>query len=242
MLTRPWPVRLWLIRHGQSVGNLADEAARAAGAEEIRLDERDPDVALSALGEQQAAAVGRIWPPGERPSRVMCSPFARARSTARLALGAAGLDVPVHLDERLRERDLGVFDGLTAAGITRRYPDETARRALLGKFYYRPPGGESWVDVALRVRSFVADRLRESPEPVAVFSHQAVLLVFRYVLESLDEAEVLRIDREAPFRNGALTEYAAGGDGLVLVRHDDDGHLTEEGTVATATRSVRADV
>ena len=36
------------------------------------------------------------------------------------------------------------------------YPDEAKRRDLLGKFYYRPPGGESWADVALRIRSVLA--------------------------------------------------------------------------------------
>ena len=58
-------------------------------------------------------------------------------------------------DERLRERDFGAFDGMTGAGIREQYPDEAKRRDLLGKFYYRPPGGESWADVALRVRSLL---------------------------------------------------------------------------------------
>ena len=58
-------------------------------------------------------------------------------------------------DERLRERDFGAFDGMTGAGIREQYPDEAKRRDLLGKFYYRPPGGESWADVALRIRSLL---------------------------------------------------------------------------------------
>ena len=45
---------------------------------------------------------------------------------------------------------------MTGAGIREQYPDEAQRRDLLGKFYYRPPGGESWADVALRIRSLLA--------------------------------------------------------------------------------------
>ena len=65
---------------------------------------------------------------------------------------AGGAPRPV-LDERLRERDLGLFDGMTGQGIKDTYPEEAARRSAMGKFYYRPPGGESWTDVVLRVRS-----------------------------------------------------------------------------------------
>ena len=54
-----WPERLWLVRHGQSAGNVARDAAHAAGLLRIPLDTRDVDVALSLLGEQQADALGR---------------------------------------------------------------------------------------------------------------------------------------------------------------------------------------
>ena len=61
------------------------------------------------------------------------------------------------VDERLRDRELGILDALTAHGVDVRLPAEAARRRWLGKFYYRPPGGEAWTDVALRLRSFLRD-------------------------------------------------------------------------------------
>ena len=60
-------------------------------------------------------------------------------------------------DERLRERDLGAFDRLTGSGIKEAFPEEAERRGAMGKLYYRPPGGESWTDVALRIRSVLSD-------------------------------------------------------------------------------------
>src|SRR5689334_11892492 len=110
------------------MGNLADAAARDAGADELDLDERDADVPLSDTGREQAAAVGR-WlaglPEDERPTSVLGSPYRRAADTARIATDGTGLALTV--DERLRERDLGVLDGLTGDGIRARYPEESER-------------------------------------------------------------------------------------------------------------------
>jgi 2,3-bisphosphoglycerate-dependent phosphoglycerate mutase len=244
------PRRLWLIRHGQSEGNVADEVAKASGAATVGIALRDPDVPLSDLGRRQAAALGRLWSAttaGERPEIpdvVLSSPFQRAYATARLALHQAGVAVDIRRDERLRERDLGVFDGLTALGIRERYPDEAARRARLGKFYYRPPRGESWVDVALRVRSVLGELPRDhAGQAVAIFSHQAVLFVLRYVLEGLSEQEILDIDRQTLFRNGGVTTYVSdGGAPLRLVEHDTTWHLEAEGTPATEGHDTHVEV
>ena len=51
--TQHWPKRLWLVRHGQSQGNVARDAAHEAGLDVIDLDLRDVDVPLSELGHQQ---------------------------------------------------------------------------------------------------------------------------------------------------------------------------------------------
>ena len=47
-----WPARLWIIRHGQSAGNVARDAARQAQLDRIDITGRDVDVPLSPLGEQ----------------------------------------------------------------------------------------------------------------------------------------------------------------------------------------------
>src|SRR4029079_8718018 len=160
-MAQNWPERLGLGRHGQSQGNVARDAADEAGAHEIDIDVRDVDVPLSALGEQQAAAAGRWFAalsPEERPEIVLSSPYVRAKQTAEIickAGGLAGGPARAIVDERLREREFGVFDRLTHKGIRARFPDEAAHRARLGKFYHRAPGGESWADVILRLRSML---------------------------------------------------------------------------------------
>ena len=231
MAATPGPAALWLVRHAESQGNLADAQATDAGAARLELDVRDPDTPLSDTGHDQAAALG-AWlgslPAAERPTAVLSSPYTRAADTARTALGDGGLDVRLRFDERLRERDLGVFDRMTRAGIRDEYPEEAQRRDLLGKFYYRPPGGESWADVALRVRSLLTTaELRHAGERLLVVTHQAVIMVFRYVLEELSEQQLLEIDKREPIANCSVTRYeAASGGDLQLVDVNGVRHLT----------------
>src|SRR3954463_6767474 len=140
------------------MGNAAAAAANQAGAEVIQVGHRDADVPLSPDGEQQSAALGpalgRLLD-GGRPTVVWSSPYVRARQTAEIGLRTGGLSLPIGIDERLRDRELGVLDLLTTRGVEARFPEEAVRRRWLGKFYHRPPGGESWADVVLRVRSFL---------------------------------------------------------------------------------------
>ncbi len=210
-----WPAKLWLVRHGQSQGNVARDLAHEAGHLEIAIDVRDVDVPLSDLGHAQAQSAGEWFAslaPDERPEVILTSPYRRARQTAKAICEAGALaDGPQRpiVDERLREREFGIFDRLTTAGIRARFPEEAAHRKMLGKFYHRPPGGESWADVILRLRSMLNTlNLHYSDRRVLVVCHQVVVLCFRYILEELDEAEILRIDREAEVLNCGVCAYA----------------------------------
>ena len=236
----PWPAALWVVRHGESAGNVARDAAEAAGSDRLELSHRDVDVPLSELGRRQAAALGR-WtaaqPADEQPTVVWSSPYVRARQTAEIALETAGLDLPVIVDERLREREFGVLDGLTRKGITTHYPEESERRKAIGKFYHRPPGGESWVDVAQRLRAVLDEiRMDARGERVLIMAHQVVVLLVRYVVEGLDEATVLGIDREGEVANCSVTayEHEAGVDRLRLVRYNEVAPLEEQDEPVTA--------
>jgi len=236
----PWPAALWVVRHGESAGNVARDLAESQGLEQLDLSHRDIDVPLSDLGRRQAEALGR-WiggqPEEDRPTVVWASPYVRARQTAELALQAAGLDIPTVVDERLREREFGVLDGLTRLGITAQFPDESQRRSMIGKFYHRPPGGESWVDVALRLRAVLDEiRIDARGERVMVMAHQVVVLLTRYVVEGLDERGVLDIDRQGDVANCAVTSYALDREAgrLSLIRYNEVTALEEDDERVTA--------
>ena len=210
-MTPRWPSILWVVRHGQSAGNVARDEAHAAGALRIALDHRDVDVPLSDLGREQATALGKWFAGREvRPDVMLASPYLRARETAELFRDAGGCapDEPICIDERLREKEFGILDGLTTAGVAELIPDQAEFRMLLGKFYHRPPGGESWCDVILRLRSLLDTvSLHYGGRPVMIVAHQVVVLCLRYIIENLSEEEILAIDKQGDVNNCGVTEY-----------------------------------
>jgi broad specificity phosphatase PhoE len=235
---------LGVVRHGQSTGNVLAQEAEAGGLEEIAIPERDADVPLSELGREQARAVGQ-WIAGladrDRPQVAVVSPYLRTRQTAELALAGSG--IPAGLDERLRDRELGVIDLLTARGVEARLPLEAARRRRLGKFYYRPPGGESWADVLLRLRSLLADVRDAYPGGrVLLFGHEAVVMLVRYLVEGLDEASLMAIARGTALGNCSVSSWRSDGSRLRPERFNAVEHLHREGTPATRQEDVNADV
>ena len=236
----PWPATLWVVRHGESAGNVARDAAEAEGLERLDLSHRDVDVPLSDRGRRQAEALGR-WiaeqPEDAQPTVLWTSPYVRAQETAELALKAAGLDLPKVVDERLREREFGVLDGLTRRGITAQFPEESERRAAIGKFYHRPPGGESWTDVLQRLRAVLDDiRTDAHGERVLVMAHQVVVLLTRYILEGMDEREVLDLDADAEVINCSVTSYRYDEEAgrLALERYNEAAPMEEQDEQVTA--------
>jgi probable phosphoglycerate mutase len=199
----------WLtaVRHGESVANAAFAEAERTGSVNAVVDGPDHAVPLTPLGRRQSVALGRrlaALPPGQAPGLALCSPFARARQTL-LALDrtfARG----VGYDERLRDRDMGVLELLTARAVREHHPGEHARRAVLGELYYRPPGGESLADVALRLRSLLAEPLAGS---VLLVAHDAVVQMLRYVLDG----ELM----PDPVANASMSRWRRDRAGLRLI-------------------------
>ncbi|MFB7662929.1 histidine phosphatase family protein [Kitasatospora sp. NPDC056138] len=201
---RALPSVLIATRHGESTANVEFRLAAETGALTVPITSRDADIPLSPHGQRQAHHLGRWWarlPAADRPRAVWCSPYLRTTETARIALARAGglgavpAGLPVRYDERLRDRELGVLEMLTAAAIEKKHPAEAARRRKMGELYYRPPGGESFLDVALRMRSFLRDLCEEEDgRAVLVVSHDCPVLMLRYVLDRLTESQLLELN------------------------------------------------
>ena len=230
----------WLavVRHGQSTGNIAASAAERSGAEVIDIPERDADVPLSVTGREQAGAVRTVFAEmlaDLRPEVAVVSPYRRTRQTAEAAL--ADLPIPTRIDERLRDRELGVLDLLTSRGVQARFPDEARRRDRLGKFYYRPPGGESWTDVLLRLRSLLRDL--ESSR-VVLFAHEATVLLTRYLVEDLDEAALMEIAHRTTVANCSISSWRRRDGLLTPETFNDVSHLPAEGAPVTRQEDVHA--
>ncbi|GLV29175.1 phosphoglycerate mutase [Sphingobium sp. TomTYG75] len=244
MASLHWPSQLIIVRHGQSAGNVARDAATEAQSDRIALSVRDADVPLSGLGREQAQALGHWFGSEEedqRPEVLLSSPYLRAFQTAQIfrEVGGAAAEEPICFDERLREKEFGILDGLTTTGIRNLEADQYEFRQMLGKFYHRPPGGESWCDVILRLRSVMDTiSLHYAGRRVMIFTHQVVVLCLRYIIEGLNEAEILAIDRAGDVANCAISDYVydpshGRNGGLVLRRYNVTAPMEEEETPVT---------
>ncbi|PWI44804.1 histidine phosphatase family protein [Streptomyces sp. ICBB 8177] len=226
---------LTVVRHGQSTANAAFADAERTGARQVPLDGRDADVPLSRLGVAQADALGR-WlaglRPGERPQLVICSPYSRARRTWERMAAASGSNSgglpPVLLDQRLRDREMGVFELHPPAAVAARAPDEAVRRARLGEWFYRPPGGESLADVALRVRDLLhhVDRAAAGRR-VLLVAHDAIAVAVRHVAAGIGAPAP---DDLPPVPNASVTRWRGDGHHLSLAEWGATGHLGECGS------------
>ncbi len=248
--TQKWPDVIWLVRHGESAGNVARSEAEANGQLFINVVQREIDVPLSELGERQAMALGRWFAEmadADKPTVILTSPYQRARETTELIIEHSGIeieDITFAIDERLREKEFGIFDRLTKSGAQELYPEQAEARTTLGKFYYRPPGGESWCDVILRLRSVIDTITREyRRERVLIVAHQVVVNCFRYLFERLTEEAILADDRREDIANCSVTAYQfdpqIGKKGKLALRlFNYVEHLAEAGEPITTKKDI----
>jgi 2,3-bisphosphoglycerate-dependent phosphoglycerate mutase/probable phosphoglycerate mutase len=137
-------LRLVMVRHGQTDFNVE-------GRMQGHLDSE-----LTATGVDQAHRAAQLLV-GYRPDRLISSDLSRAARTAEQIGFATGL--AVSLDERLRETNLGKWEGFTSAQVEVDWPGALA--LWRSDPTWAPPGGESRVDVANRALPVVEELDRE---------------------------------------------------------------------------------
>lgn len=150
-------MRIYLLRHGETADNAA---ARYTGAGDAVLTERGRAQMATAAGLLSGADIRSVW----------CSPSPRALQSAALALP----DVPARQDERLRERDMGIFESLTYSQIAERYPEQCAawQQDWAG---FEIHGGESYHAFYERVAGFWRELLAQEGGDVLLSTHGGVL-------------------------------------------------------------------
>ena len=192
--------KLWLVRHGHTDYNLE---GRYNGV---------TDIPLSKYGMQQAEVLaGTLAKNGVRYAAVYSSSKLRARQTA--AILNRGLDVPVSVDERLREIDLGVWEGMSYGDVDRKYPREVEGRRT-NAAHVRAPGGESALEVAQRMVAATNDIVQAHPQgDVIVVAHGVALATLILTAQGLPLDAVY--DSMPPHAQAVLVEWE-GVKGVVV--------------------------
>ena len=183
------PLHFVLVRHGESEGNLVRAWARAGDnrgwTDEFRRV-HSSQYRLTALGRKQAAGAGN-WIRaniGTHFHRYYVSEYIRALETAAL------LDLPDaswFKTPFLREREAGALDNLTEEEKERDFAAYMLARRN-DSYFWKPPNGESMVDVCLRLHRFLDTVHRgHAGESVIVVCHANVMQAFRILLERLSQ-------------------------------------------------------
>lgn len=135
------------------------------------------DVELSEIGRAQSEA---LKPALARLSLERCVVSPMRRCTQTLQIAAPQLPFEIH--EALREVDFGDWEGKTLEWVERNDPRGLATRRE-DPVHFRPPQGESFADVAARLRELVEELRR--PGSTLVVAHRGTLAVLERLLRGL---------------------------------------------------------
>ena len=167
------PIHLYLARHGETDFNAQ---LRYQGSTDMPLNE---------LGWSQARSLAERVP--AEVSRIVASPLLRAQQTASLVSQARGL--PILTMPEFRERDFGVFEGLTIAETQARYP-ELFEQKVAQQWSAAPPGGETICEVVARVQTGLLQLEAEhGGESVLLVAHGFIARAVRYLVKRWPETD-----------------------------------------------------
>jgi broad specificity phosphatase PhoE len=189
--------RLIFVRHGETDANRE------------RIFAISGNISLNETGRKQACKTAARIAKQFRPQRVLSSYFLRARQSAEII--ATELKLPLGIVDGIHERDLGCLKGEPyerELDLAEQDPAYDRSR----KWLWRPPGGESFEDVRLRVGDAIEElRKQYAGEEVVVVSHGGVMLsLWSHLTNSWEGAE------------------APANCGLILVSFDADRFLSPE--------------
>lgn len=191
------PIDLIFVRHGESEGNIATRAAKR-GDDRWMTDEFSRQHSsrwrLSPKGREQAVVTGEwlrerfseiSW------SKLYVSEYTRALETASL-LGLSPARAKWKISPYLRERSRGSLDRAGAEEMRKMMQTRSWADREITPFYWRPPNGESLVDVVARLRNILGTLHRESPHGHALcVCHGEVMESIRIELERMTERDYI---------------------------------------------------
>jgi 2,3-bisphosphoglycerate-dependent phosphoglycerate mutase len=201
-----------IVRHGQTQWNHRG----------IRQGHLDSD--LTARGIAQAKALG-IRLAREHFTTLYSSDLGRAVHTARIIAASTGHEIVT--DARLRERHLGIFQGLDGDQIRAKYPEEHRLHRTVGPDYVIPEGESVRQQVARNVAYLTQIAPKHLGETIVVVTHGGVLSgLFRHTFSIPFDAP-----RRFEFTNAGLNVFNYEKGNWFLQTWGDTSHLCEVGTL-----------
>lgn len=204
---QPSPTHLYLVRHGQTAGNVGH---MLIGHTDMELDD---------LGVQQARRVG-LHMRQTRLDAVISSPLARARVTATEIARHQGQEL--RIDRRLMEMNFGLAEGLTMVEAAERFPELLALRDDPFNNAFTWPGGDQRMAFHTRIFATFEDiAIGHAGQHVAVVCHGGVI---GSLIAQLDGGSPNDYERY-PIANCSVTHLEVHSHGTTAHRINDFSHL-----------------
>ncbi len=213
-------MKLYLIRHGESYGNIKGKIISITNFE------------LTEKGIAQSQRIGQkiCTELKEAPISAYCSSLARARQTLTEILRCIGQEnIEITETDFLKEMDLGLFEGMTWEERRQKYPEVDLDKKLS---LLQAPCGESYQDVKNRCEMFAEKYLKKEDDEksIIIVSHGITLRILTNTLLNRPDEDVNFLNWT---ENTALTELFRDKESHTyqLVRLNDYSHLRELKTI-----------
>ncbi len=194
---------LYLIRHGQTNHN---KAKRLQGQTDIPLNEFGIEAA-----EKTAKGMADI-----DFDLIISSPLNRAITTAKIIKGHR--DIPIEVDERIKEISFGDYEGLCSHGIDYDIPDLDFPNFFdAPEKYNTPPNGESFKDVISRCGNFIKDIMANKDyedKTILISTHGCAL---KAILYNLRETELKDFWGDGVSKNCGVTIVKVDGNKVEIL-------------------------
>ncbi|MGE0073716.1 MAG: histidine phosphatase family protein [Sphaerochaetaceae bacterium] len=158
--------KLFIMRHAESEAN---QKNLLAGHQ---------DFPLSAKGIADAESLAQLFLQNHAPSIAYCSPLVRALQTARPFV--IPRPVPLIIDRRLIEQDIGIFTGKSYEDVE---GDPLYEKDRTKRWDWLPPQGESYRMIAVRLTSFFKSLPADGPDCL-VITHAVTMRVMSGLLNN----------------------------------------------------------
>lgn len=205
------PTRITAVRHGETAWNAI-----------LRL-QGQLDIDLNDVGRWQAERAGAAL--GDSGLQfIYSSDLCRAHNTAQAIARHCGIAAAdIRIDQGLRERSFGRFQGLTYAQVGQLHPEDALRWKQRDP-HWAPPEGESQTQLFARVQAALNNIAAQHPgEHIAIVTHGGVLDVFYRLATGQD----ISAARTWELGNCAINRVLWTPQALTLVGWADTSHLDQ---------------
>lgn len=213
-----------VIRHGQTIPNLLVQHFTENHFYEVTGS--DETVGLTELGISQIKEAGfflALLRRRVKVARLYCSQFFRTRSSAEVIQSILPGHPQIVEDPRIAKRHYGDFWNITYSGVKALYPEEYEKFLQQGGYFYRPPNGENYADLKVRVNDYIHEVIDGTEDSIAIATHSAVALVLEQLLlgEMTDAELVQRYDAMSVSNASVVIYKRVAGGRLVFGRRID---------------------